>query len=397
MHNDDISLSLAKAKLTGGFPDIRAEELTVLTQAAKRLFSDDTAFKQSFGSVLLQNANRNSNFGSVGTLAAMASPPTNTLTKTTTSGITSPISISASNAAFRFTGYGYVNINSSGYWGSQVANGTASLIEFMSDASQLDIKMIGLNTKAILYIDGVRVDNVGVSTDVSGGGYLWNINPGSAIPRHYKLFAINGGFGGLNLSAGASVWYPNLNTRPLIYGLGDSYMFGTNASTVAQSGFHGMCNLLGFDGLPAGIGGTGWTTAGANEPIARIQQAISYLTRTPDIVCFDLGYNDAGGNMATITSEIAGCVSLIQSAWPSAKIIGFGPATPLGDTANLLTVRSTVQSAFAANGVDFVDAQGWISATNSGAYTGGDNIHPTQAGYDYLAVRKAHAITPFLF
>lgn len=47
--NDDISLKLAKAVKRGFFPDVKNEEIDILSTEAKLLFKDDTTFQQEYG------------------------------------------------------------------------------------------------------------------------------------------------------------------------------------------------------------------------------------------------------------------------------------------------------------------------------------------------------------
>src|SRR5687767_1661918 len=92
--------------------------------------------------------------------------------------------------------------------------------------------------------------------------------------------------------------------------------------------------------------------------------------------------------MTTLAANFDAAVAAVQSAVPSAKIIVFGPATPTGTQANLTTVKTTVQGRCTALGLTFVDVDNWVSNNNKSLYTAGDNVHPTQVGYDYIATRR---------
>jgi hypothetical protein len=150
----------------------------------------------------------------------------------------------------------------------------------------------------------VRVNNTGFTTDASGAPCLYSVDfGGSQTLRTWKLFSVNSGFGWLTLGPNASIWLPNHPRRPLAWGLGDSYMYGTNATHISMAGFNSMCDLLGLEPMPDGIGGSGWLSTGSNAPATRISHKLATLTRTPDYVFFDLGYNDAGGNMTTLAAN----------------------------------------------------------------------------------------------
>jgi lysophospholipase L1-like esterase len=301
----------------------------------------------------------------------------------------------ATTTRFRFTGSGPSNISSSGYYGNTANNGVACLWEWTTDAVQLDILTAGLNTQGTLYVDGVRVNNTGFTTDASGQPYTYTVAfGGSPVVRTYKLFMINSMFGGINIPGVASVWIPAHARRPLAWILGDSYTYGTNAALCSTAGVALMCELLGIEPIPDGIGGTGWNSTSANDPATRVARLTS-LNRVSEVkyVFLDLGYNDAGGNMTTLATNFAATVAAVRLAAPLATVIAFGPATPLGNTTNLGLVKTAVAAQCAALGIPFVDVQDWVSATNKSLYTAGDNVHPTQAGYDFIAGRRAQAVS----
>jgi lysophospholipase L1-like esterase len=305
-------------------------------------------------------------------------------------GVTNP-------ALFRFTGAGPANIGASGYYGDSVNNGTACTWEWVSDASKMDIKLNGLNTKAVLYVNGQRIDTNGVTTDTSGAGYLYTLDwAGVAVPRTYKLFAVNSAFKSVATNSTAKVWAPVEPRKPLAYGLGDSYMFGTGATTVADAAFDYMCQFLGLEGLPDGIGGSGWNSTGSTAPVTRATNKLTALTYKPDYVFLDLGYNDAGGNMTTLADSFDATVAAIRSIVPAAKIIAFGPATPLGGSANLTAVKNAVSARCTALGIPFIDVENWVDGTNKSVYTDADNVHPKPAGHAYIGARKAQAVASYL-
>jgi lysophospholipase L1-like esterase len=309
-----------------------------------------------------------------------------------------PAAFGVTNTAFfRFTGAGPANIGGSGYYGDSVQNGTACTWEWTTDASKMDIKLSGSNTKAVLFVNGQRIDTNGITTDASGAGYLYSLDwAGVAVPRTYKLFAVNSAFKSVATNSTAKVWAPIEPRKPLAYGLGDSYMFGTGATTVADAAFDHMCQFLGLEGLPDGIGGSGWNSAGATAPATRATNKLTALTYKPDYVFLDLGYNDAGGNMTTLAASFDATVTAIKAAVPKAKIIAFGPATPLGATANLTLVKNAVSARCTAGGIPFIDVENWVDGTNKSVYTDVDNVHPKPAGHAYIGARKAQAVASYL-
>lgn len=343
----------------------------------------------------------------------LGSTPTNPVSQASTSGsgtgatftltfnagvgcsLPNALGFGGTNAAFRFTGTGPANIGSSGYYGNSALNGVACLWEWSTDAPQFDIRLLGQAGFFILYCNGQRVTDAGWNTDASGAPYVLTVNfGGSAQARTFKLFAVNSAFNGVSVGAANSVWLPLEARRPLAWTLGDSYAFGTNATSLALAGINSMCEMLGIESIPDGVGGSGWNTTGTNLVTTRVSARLAALTHVPEYVFLDLGYNDAGGNMTTLATNFAAAVAAIKAAVPKAKIICFGPATPLGPTTNLTTVQTTVSGLCATAGITFIDVSGFITAANGfGVYTNtGDSTHPTQGGYDYLAARKAQAV-----
>jgi lysophospholipase L1-like esterase len=306
------------------------------------------------------------------------------------------------NAAFRFTGIGPADQSGSGYWGNSAATGTHCFYEWCTDAPQFDIKLIGLNSKLDLLVnEGAgwqRVSATLISTDASGQPHLYTVAwGGSNRIRSYKLIGYNMAFGGIIRPTTSTLWAPTEARRPLAWGLGDSYMSGTGST---QSGcftaFQVMCEALGMDCVSNGVGSQGWLSTGSNLPSTRITNGLVALNRTPQYVFLDMGYNDAGGNMTTLSTNFTDAVNTIRAALPKVKIICIGPHTPVGATANLTTVKTTLSGLCTTLGIDYIDVDNWVSSTNAILYTGGDNVHPNDAGHGYLGGRRAQAVSALI-
>lgn len=282
-----------------------------------------------------------------------------------------------------------LNIGSSGYYGSNAYQGEAAYVEFASDAVSLDLLLLDYNTRAYLYVDNKYVGEfVGTST---GHGNLINLTWPSAVPPEthtYRLYGVNLAFLCVKVASLASVWMPYSHGRPKVAWLGDSYTYGTVGGFPVT-----MAMLIGqamnWDVLPLGTGGTSWESTGANLPVTRVTGGMLTRTQAPfDIVVWDMGYNEgAAPNTALLTSNLNAAVAAVNAIKSDTKHIFIGPATPIGTTAGLNTVRSTVMSAAAALNASFIDMAGVISAANKQIYTDPDNQHPKVAGYIYRAAR----------
>lgn len=310
------------------------------------------------------------------------------------SGIKNAQSVGPTDARYRITATGpWTNIGGSGYYGS-ANNALHSIVEWATDSVTPEIRLIGVNSNLVLYVDGQQTQAGGIMTDTSGGGYIRRLDfKGAKRLRNFKLIGANMGFGGVQVESDAIVTAPTTPARKLAWVLGDSYTFGNGAQNLASQAAVVMGEALDIDVLPCGIGGTGWTASGSSLPATRVNANLANLTRTPDIVIFDLGYNDGygGANMTTLTTNLNNAVDAAQALVPAAQFLAFGPATPLGSTANLSTVKAAISAAMATQGVPFIDAENWVNAGNKALYTDADNIHPSALGHKYLGARKALA------
>lgn len=330
---------------------------------------------------------------------------------------TNPVGWSPTNAAFRYLGNGPANIEGSGYYGMEFGEGTAMIIEWMYDAPEFDFYILGNNMQYNLQVavngQWQQIASSDFTTDASGAPFIHTIiwdNNGTAgtteanyTPRHYRLFGINMAFGGISGATNGTVWFPDDARRPLAWCMGDSYTFGTYASSLLRTAWNLCAEALGMDWLPDGIGGTGWNSTGTSAVQTRIQQKLYNLTYPPDYVWFNLGYNDNGDDaaqIATLEANFAACVALVQQKFPNAQIICLGPATPEGATVGLNNIRAALITQCTAFNIPFIDVRNWVFAGggglqpalggNSHIYTYSDNTHPNgDTGYGFLGGRYA--------
>ncbi|HAY0385873.1 TPA: SGNH/GDSL hydrolase family protein [Escherichia coli] len=300
--------------------------------------------------------------------------------------------------AFEYTGYS-VQDSVSGYRGNGVQNGTQCIVEFISDAPALDIRLVGGNAQYDLYVDGQRVSSTPVTTDSSGSPYIYTVDwDGSVQLRHYRLCGINTGFGGVITGQAYTVIVPSGNRRPLAWQMGDSYTVGIGATQASYNDFRVMCDALGLDGIADGISGSGWTsTQDGRVPPERIRLKLGNITRQPQYVFLSLGYNDAGTEaMDTLTENFTETVEEIRRLCPLAKIIVIGPATPLGATTALDTIREVLMTCSDALGVPFVDMRNVVNSSNRTLYTGSDGVHPSNDGHIFRGLQTAMRVSEFM-
>lgn len=303
------------------------------------------------------------------------------------------VKVAAADARMRFTGVGpLTNEGASGYYGNATGNGTHSTFEWATDSQRIDLNLVGLNTNGALYVDGRQVEATPRATDATGQRFTYSLDFGTAVMRSYRWVALNQAFDGVWVDSTATVTAPLAQPRLLAWVLGDSYSGATGAENAASQHVMVMGDLLGMDVIADGVGGSGWNSASTTAPVSRVQTRLAALTRAPNIVVLDLGFNDAGGDMAALAASVDATIAAVRIAAPSARLVAFGPATPLGRTANLDLVRDAVSARCAVAGVPFVDVGDWVNAANRVVYTGADNQHPTPRGHKYLGARRAEVV-----
>lgn len=321
---------------------------------------------------------------SLHTVPVMSEPPTTKLTKAT------------GMATATITDAG------AGYRGNGVQNGTQCIIEFMSDAPSLDFRLVGGNYLGDLYVDGQRISETSVNTDTSSAPYIYTVDwSGEVKVRGYRLVGINTGFGGVITGQAYTVQAPPGTRRPLAWQMGDSYTVGIGAKQGSYNDFRVMCDALGLDGIADGISGSGWTSVQEGRvPAWRVENKLGSITRKSQYIFFSLGYNDGSADIARVRAAFPPAVTAARRICPLAKIIVIGPATPVGSTAQLNTIREAEAEAeaemCASLGVAFVDVRDVVNAANKDLYTGNDRVHPSDAGHIYLGIQMAMRVSAFL-
>lgn len=299
--------------------------------------------------------------------------------------------------AFLYTGYN-IQDTVSGYRGNGIQNGTQCIIEFMSDAPSLDFRLVGGNYQGDLYVDGQRVSETSVNTDTSGAPYIYTVDwAGEVKIRSYRLVGINTGFGGVITGQAYTVWSSQGVRRPLAWQMGDSYTVGIGAKQGSYNDFRVMCDALGLDGIADGISGSGWTSVQEGRvPAWRVENKLGSITRKPQYIFFSLGYNDGSADIERVRVAFPPAVAAARRICPLAKIIVIGPATPVGSTMQLNAIREAIAQMCASQGIAFVDVRDIVNAANKNLYTGGDRVHPSDAGHIYRGVQIAMRVSEFL-
>lgn len=337
--------------------------------------------------------------GAILTVAQVAAPTT----------FTPIVSWARTNEAFDYWGSKPGTVNGS-YTGPTVGSGRQFKTEFETDSNNVAFKVLNTGSHLQVYVDGTRVSDKDI---VMNGGvadslvYVIEVNlvpmldsAGNKVFRHISLTGYNHAFGAAWTDSTATIRKPigplavSKNTKA--WQLGDSYTLGVGPTDPSYIDFRQVCDHLGWVGLANGISQSGWNSTGGQVPATRVTSELGSLSYLPDYVILALGYNDAGGNITTLQASMRATIAAVRAIVPQAKIIAYGPATPLGGTANLLLIENAVKAVSAEAGVSFISLYNVVNSGNSKFHTLTDNVHPTDAGHRARARVISSEIVKFI-
>lgn len=351
----------------------------------------------------------------------------NTWTTSAFTGSTPSTQI-ADTKNFLITGANFTDVNNSGLNpqlnGSSVPTSTTMSVSFYTDATSIQITPAGNaalgKVYLAIYINGVPL-TVGYAQPIAAGSGSTNIqlvfpNPGTNLIR---VECINGtGFLYVTTIGKLSkVWRSSVPDSVRVAFVGTSYLSGSTWHPVSHNLGIGeqAANLLGVtDSFVSNVGaGAGYINAGS---YGNYLSNIAYVTAyNPEVVVITGGgINDSSGSPSQATEQAAVLAYLkaMRVALPNAVIVVVGSESGANGPS---TIIFTMEAAVAAAVASFNDPytfyvtqsgvsaeQAWISGTgnsvstngmgNSDLYISTDNVHPVQAGVNYLAAREANAV-----
>ena len=265
-------------------------------------------------------------------------------------------------------------------------------VRWGTDAPDFYATLVNVNSVVCLFVDDVFAGKI--TTTASGSREYVRIQMGSRKPRRYRLEGYNFAFADIRCASSGDTVFRTPTSKPLMSITGDSYTQSTGADTQSATWAGSFARALGYDFWADGVGSTGWLSTGGSEPLTRLaargqniikrrNAGVDTLT-PPDVAFYALGYNDSAGNQTNIGTAV-------QAVYAACTIKPhfIGPWTPVGDTANLTTTATTIQTAATGAGGQFLSAQGLVTSTNKTNMTGGDNVHPTQGGHNWIGFQLA--------
>lgn len=326
--------------------------------------------------------------------SAYAGAPTITDLATATSGIASGVRVTKDDPCFTYlsASLGAWASNSNYVAPSSLSNFMA--VTFCTDAPAFELYLNRYNSRVMIEVDGRPALSSHISLDSNGSPNLVKVDfSGVRQARTIRVSGYNMPFGGLYIGPSDSVWLAK-DSRPLISFVGDSYSQGTGANAQALTWAATCARLLDYQYWIDGIGSTGYTTAGVNSMANRTAARTNALVRriagineqvTPDYQVWALGYNDFSAAQSAVET---GFDEGYTASNKNPDVI-IGPWTPLGSTAGLDNIRAWLQSRASAKNLPYIDIKNYVNSANKTVLTGGDNVHPVQAGHDYLGYRIA--------
>jgi lysophospholipase L1-like esterase len=175
--------------------------------------------------------------------------------------------------------------------------------------------------------------------------------------------------------------------------LGDSYS-PAMGQAIADYNFAAiMSKRLGWEAIPFGQGGTGYTNPGQAEEGDSVfaDRVDAVIAAAPDVVIVQGSTNDRDYD-ATLKAA-GGLLASLRAGLPDATIIAVGPLlTPTLGAAAVEPTRDAVRDAATAAGIPFVDPlqEEWLSGDDSLFVA--DGIHPSGTGQAEIAKRLTAAV-----
>jgi lysophospholipase L1-like esterase len=235
-------------------------------------------------------------------------------------------------------------------------------VEFETDALQMEFFVKGLSGKVWVWIDDRPLGGRTATWTLTSSGSLafLPLTFASRARRRIRFESTGHLFGGVYTDPTATVQATS-NFRPTAVMLGDSFTESGGADVAELSGLaRTMGELLGWDVMPSGNGGTGYLNPGTGGRVKfRDRVAYDVIAKSPDIVVVAGGVNDYSAySAAAIGAEATALFAAIAAGLPSARLVVSAPFWRNGVETipyTLLDAKDAIYAAAAAMDALWVD------------------------------------------
>lgn len=179
--------------------------------------------------------------------------------------------------------------------------------------------------------------------------------------------------------------------RPVIGFVGDSFSFGTGASTPARRWTTRLCGAERWNEANVAIPGMGYVAGGRTQAYAG--QVAALAPHRPDVVVISGGWNDVahGFSTARVLAGLSETLTATKRLIPRARVVVIAPVGPAtAPPAGLLALRDAARGVVERAGATYVDLD--FPLTGRPEWISGDGLHPNDAGYARLAELTAPAL-----
>jgi lysophospholipase L1-like esterase len=177
---------------------------------------------------------------------------------------------------------------------------------------------------------------------------------------------------------------------------GDSWTAGYSAAPSSNGYAYKLADAMGWQNTVEGVAGTGFVNVGPNKE-GTYAARLATMKPRPDVQLLVLqgGLNDASQRPDAFRLGVLDALSAAGLAFPAAKIVILGPASPTVPVGPELSfVNSTLYEVAQTKKLNYISPinSGWIDASNVMKIIDPKTGHPNPAGHAFLAEKTAAAM-----
>ncbi|MFT3798540.1 SGNH/GDSL hydrolase family protein [Microbacterium sp.] len=189
----------------------------------------------------------------------------------------------------------------------------------------------------------------------------------------------------------------DLPENPTVLIFGDSWTYGSAASTPALGYAYVVAELAGWTTIVDGVRGSGYLKPGIDGPDYGARIATLDPSLDPDLIVVQGSINDRRLSASGYRGAVDAAWDALAQKYPRAQIVILGPAPQVLPVQKATArIDRDLAAAAAARGWWYISPvqENWITDENYAAVidTGLGRDHPSTAGHRYLAERLAAAI-----